>query len=132
MPKGENLMSSINSMADDLRRILNEYSTLASTEMKDAVKTAADSAKGEIESDAPRRTGKYAKSWAVKKTKEKTNAIEFTVHSKNQYQLTHLLEFGHALRNGGRTQGVSHIAPAETNAEKTLEYEIKKRLEAIK
>lgn len=35
------------------------------------------------------------KSWTVKTTKETANSLEVTVHSKNRYQLAHLLEFGH-------------------------------------
>ena len=124
-------MSSIQSMADDIKRYMDEYSRLAASEMKEAVKAAADAAKKEVEANAPVKSGKYAKSWAVKKTMEKSNAIEMAVHSKTRYQLTHLLEFGHALRNGGRTEGQVHIAPAETLAEQTLEAEIRKRLEDI-
>ena len=124
-------MSSIQSMADDIKRYMDEYSRLAASEMKEAVKTAADAAKKEVEANAPVKSGKYAKSWAVKKTKENSTALELTVHSKTQYRLTHLLEFGHALRNGGRTEGQVHIAPAEHLAEQTLEAEIRRRLEDI-
>ena len=124
-------MSSIQSMADDIKRYMDEYSRLAASEMKEAVKTAANEAKKNVEANAPVRSGKYAKSWAVKKTKENSTALELTLHSKTQYRLTHLLEFGHALRNGGRTEGQVHIAPAERLAEQTLETEIRKRLEGI-
>ena len=124
-------MSSIQSMADDIKRYMDEYSRLAAYEMKEAVKAAADAAKKEVEANAPVKSGKYAKSWAVKKTKENSTALELTLHSKTQYRLTHLLEFGHALRNGGRTEGQVHIAPAETLTEQTLEAEIRKRLEDI-
>ena len=51
---------------------------------------------------APKRTGKYAKSWSTKKTKENSHSLEMTVHSKNRYQLAHLLEKGYAKRGGGR------------------------------
>ncbi len=53
------------------------------------------------------KTGAYAKSWAAKTTKETANAMEIVVYSRNRYQLAHLLEFGHALRKGGRDKGVS-------------------------
>lgn len=71
----------------------------------------------------------YAKSWTVKNTKETANSLEVTVHSKNRYQLAHLLEHGHAKRGGGRVAGKAHIAPAEENAICQLEEELERSLQ---
>ena len=98
---------------------LAEYAELAADEMKAAVKRAGGSVKD---------TGAYAKSWAVKNVRETSSSIELVVHSRNRYQLAHLLEFGHAKRGGGRVPGKAHIAPAEERAERTLEQEIEKAL----
>ena len=101
---------------------LQEYADLADTAMKKAVRKTATQVKNEISANAPKDTGKYAKSWATKKTGENSHSLEMTVHSKNRYQLAHLLEKGHAKRGGGRVSGKPHIAPAEENGVQLLEH----------
>ena len=117
----------IDQMAHVIMEGLQEYADLATEDMKAAVKKAGNKAKSDVQAGAPVKTGKYKKSWAVKTTKENANAMEVTVHSRNRYQLTHLLEFGHAKRGGGRTRAFPHIAPAEAAAE-LLEKEVEQAL----
>ena len=121
-------MTSIDNLADEIMKGLTEYADLAETEMKKAVKKTATSVKKEISSNAPKKTGAYAKSWTAKKTKENSHSLEMTVHSKNKYQLAHLLEKGHAKRDGGRVAGKPHIAPAEENGVQMLENLIEEAL----
>ncbi|WP_347563968.1 hypothetical protein [Neglectibacter sp. X58] len=70
--------------------------------------------------------------WAVKKQKETANSLELVVHNKKRYQLTHLLEKGHAKRGGGRVRAFPHIAPAEQASIRELEEGIKSRQETCK
>lgn len=77
----------------------------------------------------PRIPGDYAKSWADKKRKETSSSLTVVVHSRNRYQLAHLLEFGHAKRGGGRVSAQPHIAAAEAKGMEQLEDEIRKVLE---
>lgn len=107
---------------------LEEYADLATEDMKSAVKKAAATVRKDIEASAPRDTGDYAKSWAAKTTKESTNVLQVTVHSKNRYQLAHLLEFGHAKRGGGRVAVRPHIAAAEESGIEQLEREIERSM----
>lgn len=108
---------------------LTEYADLATDKMKSAVKKSAKTVKDEINSSAPVRTGKYAKSWKTKTTKESSNALEMTVYSPSKYMLAHLLENGHAKRGGGRVRAIPHIAPAEQRGIEELEREIERALE---
>lgn len=118
----------INELADAIMEGLNEYAELATEEMKEAVKNASTTVRKEIKDNAPSDTGKYAKSWTAKKVRETSQTLTMVVHSKNRYQLAHLLEFGHALRNGGRYEGKSHIAPAEQKGMEQLKEEIERAL----
>ena len=118
----------IDQLAAAVMEGLTEYADLAADELKKAVKKAGNSVKKDIQAGAPKDTGAYAKSWSVKNVKETSNSIELVVHSRDRYQLSHLLEFGHAKRGGGRVPGKAHIAPAEEWAERTLEQEIEKAL----
>jgi len=118
----------IDQMAHVIMEGLQEYADLATDDMKAIVKKAGNEAKKDIQANAPVKTGKYKGSWTVKTTKETSNAMEVVVHSKNRYQLAHLLEFGHAKRGGGRTRAFPHIAPAEAKAAELLEKEVERAL----
>lgn len=122
------LMTSIDDMADEIMKGLTEYAELADTAMKKAVRKTATSVKNEISANAPVKSGRYKKSWTTKKVKENSHSLEITVHSKDRYQIAHLLEHGHAKRNGGRVAGKPHIAPAEENGADLLESFIEKEL----
>ena len=93
---------SIDQMASVIMDGLKEYADLATDDLKAAVKKTGNDVKKQIQSTAPKDSGKYSKSWSVKTTKESSNGMEVTVYSRNRYQLAHLLEFGHAKRGGGR------------------------------
>ena len=121
-------MTSIDNLAEEVMKGLQEYCELADDEMKKAVRKTATSVKKEISANAPNRTGAYAKSWTSSKVKETSHNLQMTVHSRNRYRLAHLLEKGHAKRGGGRVQGRPHIAPAEKNGEELLETLIRKAI----
>jgi hypothetical protein len=131
MPESEALMSdriTIDQMASAIMDGLTEYADLATDELKKSVKKAGKTVKDEISKTAPKDTGKYQKSWAVKTVKERSNSLDVVVHSRNRYQIAHLLEHGHAKRDGGRVAARSHIAPAEEKGIEELEKEVERAL----
>ena len=88
-------------LASEVMKGLEEYKDLAVDVMKKEIQETGKTVKQQISQTAPRKSGRYAKSWAVKKVKETSNSLDVVVHSRNRYQLTHLLENGHAKRGGG-------------------------------
>lgn len=118
----------IDDLANEVMEGLQEYADLATDSMKAAVKKAGNTVKTDITANAPERTGRYAKSWRAKTTKESATALEVTVYSPTRYMLAHLLEHGHAKRGGGRVAAIPHIAPAEQRGAEELEREIERSL----
>ena len=108
---------SINEMGDAIMEELEKYSKLATDDMKAAVKETAASVRG-----------KYKKSWSVKNMHEDSQSIDLVVHSRNRYQLAHLLEHGHVKRGGGRVPAQPHIASAEERGNEKLVNTIKQKL----
>ena len=119
----------IDGLATAVMEELNQYAKHSTKEVKQIVDEVAKATKDEIQANAPHKSGKYSKSWAVKKMNENSTRLNVVVHSRNKYQLTHLLEFGHAKRNGGRVSARPHIEQAEQNAVKLMEEKIQEALE---
>lgn len=103
--------------AEELREVCNkmleEYGDEARTALAEACKKTGKQAvkklkKGGGYSDDG-STG-YTKGWGTT-IEEKRGGILVTVHNKKAPGLAHLLEFGHAKQNGGRTRAFPHIAP---------------------
>ena len=87
----------------------------------------------ELKKTSPKRKGKgggkYAKGWRIKSESSSGGLVTTcTVHNATHYQLTHLLENGHATRNGGRTKACPHIKPAE---ERVVAEYVRRTKEAI-
>ncbi|EKB53583.1 HK97 gp10 family phage protein [Falseniella ignava] len=118
----------IDQLADEIMKGLTEYADLATDSMKDAVKKSGQTVRKEIKANAPKKSGDYQKSWSVKTERETATQLSLVVHSKNRYQLAHLLEHGHAKRGGGRTKAIPHILPAEELGVKQLQENIEKAL----
>ena len=69
-----------------------------------------------------KKYGKYAKNWRFKKNSKGSFVI---YNADPTYRLTHLLEHGHVLRNGGRSKAIPHIKPVEEKIKEKFEQRIK-------
>lgn len=121
--------------ADDLAKevmaVLEEYKGATHEMLEQATNEVARETARQLRATSPkgRRKGHpYAKSWTFRK--DKTFKVEYygkIIYAKApEYRLTHLLEYGHALRGGGRssTSAQAHIKPAEQAAIQAVEDKI--------
>ncbi|WP_027107140.1 HK97 gp10 family phage protein [Ligilactobacillus ceti] len=121
--------TNINDLAKAVMSELENYKNKTTENIKKTVIEISDETRKDIKANAPKKTGKYAKGWKKKIVKETGDSIAVTVYTPSGYRLSHLLEYGHAKRNGGRVKAMPHIKPAEEEAIKKLEKEIIKNLQ---
>ncbi len=96
--------------------------------IKKAEDVTAKECKENLEADSPvGATGKYKKGWKVTVTLDTPSEKHTVIHNK-EYRLTHLLEDGHATRNGGRTRAFPHIKKNEEKANAAFEERVEEVL----
>ena len=106
MAKTESVTAQMNELLDQVNKEVEESA-------KKNIKAVAKESVAKLKNTSPMKTGSYAKGWGTKKKGD----MDVVVHNRTDYQLTHLLENGHVIRNKkgtyGRTHGIKHIAPVE-------------------
>lgn len=120
------------SVSSQVRDILDDYEKKVKDTTNSAINSVSKEAVSKLKNTSPKKSGKYARGWTVKQERGSGGINTVTVHNK-VYQLTHLLENGHVIRNKkgeyGRTNGIKHIAPVEEWANSELPAEIERELE---
>ncbi len=82
--------------------------------------------------------GDYQKGWRSRNAYTDKTSTRRQIYNKTDYQLTHLLEYGHDIYNKsggkslGRFDGKPHIMPAYEQAMRNLEERVKKVVEGSK
>ena len=120
--------STVDTLAADVEKVLEKYVDECGKITSEAVKTAGNKGKQALNSAAASKFGgrKYQKSWKVKLEKKRLYTVA-TLYS-SMPGLPHLLEHGHAKRNGGRVEGREHIFPVEQELIKAFETELNNEL----
>jgi hypothetical protein len=121
-------IGNLNKAVNDM---LETYCSEVAEVVDEALPKVGQDAVKELKQTSPNRTGDYAKGWAKKVEKERLGS-RLIVYNKTRYQLTHLLEKGHAKVGGGFVPGKPHIKPAQDKAEKKAMDLIEEGIKSVK
>ena len=100
-------------LSNAIMKYLQEYKEDIEEDVVDISNKVIKEAKAELKSISPKANktvklkggttvapGSYAKSWSIKNGQKAKDIYSKIAYNREHYRLTHLLEFGHATRNG--------------------------------
>lgn len=138
---------SIDDLSNEIMKALKDYKEDITEDVKELSNQIIKEATNELKSISPRSSkkvylrkwsvqgdsdwqnpGDYAKSWVSKNGQKMKDVFSKMAYNKNHYRLTHLLEFGHANRDGSRTEAIPHIRKTEDKYREKFEQELEKRI----
>lgn len=111
----------IENLEKEVMKYLEDYVEDIEDDVKETTDSVTKEAKEKLKQTSPKsgiaRNTKYYKGWAVKngaKTRKGSHKYTKVIWNKTNYQLTHLLEFGHHKREGtGWVDAQPHIRKVE-------------------
>lgn len=125
------------SIAMQMERLMQQYGDAVHEIVESSAEDAANIAKNQLRNTSPKENKRhrhYASGWTVKK-EIGSELVSFTVHNRTKPGLTHLLEYGHVIRNKkgryGRTRPIKHIKPAEETAVMKFELRVRAKLRSL-
>ena len=113
----------------EIQKILDEYAEDVNMSLDEVVDKAGQKAAQLLRNTSPvdthgKKPGAYAKGWKVEKSGKTHRQLRHSATVYNKYPgLPHLLENGHALRQGGRSPAIVHIKPVEDAVYDSLRLE---------
>lgn len=121
--------STVDTLAADIQKILEEYEGDAKHLTKETVRKIGNKGKQALQSASGvfGGAGKYASGW-TSKVEESRMGAKATLYNSKVPGLPHLLENGHAKRGGGRVSGTVHIKPVEDELIKAFEQDLELEL----
>lgn len=110
----------IENFSSEIQKILQKYGEDVEKNTAQIVDEVAQKGAQVLRNTSPvdhkgKQSGAYARGWRVEKSgmKSKRGLNQSATIYNTHPQLPHLLEHGHALRQGGRSPAIPHIAPVE-------------------
>lgn len=121
---------------EEIEKILNQVKEKTVSGLDRATTRISTIAVEEIKRKSPVRAtpygGSYKAGWRKKEDRDLSRqqmAKVYQVHNATDYQLTHLLEFGHANARGtGRTPAYVHIEPVQKMIDEKYTAEAEKEI----
>ena len=119
----------VDDIADAIVEEFQNYTDEVSEGVEKEVRSKSRDTKNEIKDRSPKDSGDYADDWYMRKT-SRGGEIGYTIYNKDHYQLTHLLENGHAIANGtDRVPAYPHISISYKNNVQEMMKNIEKIIE---
>lgn len=123
-------MAKYNSLID-INEILNDYSNDIQERITDVAYKVAENGKNKLKVSSPKRTGDYRKGWRVDKRHGK-GFVHATIYNATNWQLTHLLENKHVIKNqygqwgtyNPQSSGTVHIEPVELECNQIFQKDV--------
>lgn len=123
----------IENLGSEISKILDEYAGNVDENVDEITKKigrkGAQALKNESLAkfkDSKKHKKRYGQTWTSKAEKKRLYTT-VTIYN-SQPGLPHLLEYGHASRNGGRVMGKEHISPVEQQLIAEFEREVRSKL----
>lgn len=106
-----------NRLADTINDILEEYGQTATEAIEKSAKEVAKDVVKELKQGGSYKGGRqFNAGWTTTSQKSRLGTTT-VVYNKAKPGLAHLLEFGHVLRDGGRSTAFNFIAPVDASVE---------------
>lgn len=115
----------IDQLGDAIMAQLNTFETRVRDGVKKAVDESMDEMVKETRRTAQERSGRYKKKIGAMVGENTLMKYSKVWHVKSpDHRLTHLLNNGHALRNGGRYPGNKHVTNAANRAVESFQHKL--------
>ena len=112
---------------------LEQYADKAADVIGETLPLGGQETAQDLRATSPKLTGNYAASWTygMQTSRGSKKKNKLVVYNKNHYRIVHLLEKGHAKKNGGRVEAKVHVKPAQDRAEQKAIERITDKLENL-
>lgn len=121
--------TTLDTLADDIGKILEEYQDDVKQNLDQITKQIAQKGQQALKNESKSKFNgdRYWKGWKVDLQVGRLDT-KATIYNASLPGLPHLLEKGHAKRNGGRVEGTVHIAPIEEKLVAEFEKQVRSKL----